>query len=229
MLMQSFPRYLIALVVSFLLALQLQAQTKPSRKDSITRYVPEHFHRFALNLDNRNSFVGEEGISLLGVKAEYSIHHRWRVGLGYHFMLSPVTIDYTYQNQDYSARLSFWYVSAYLERVLIHRKRFELSVPLTYSLGAAPLISRNTFPGEVSGSHDLLMLSEICLSGYYKIFNWIGPGLSIGYRFMLNHNALINDDFNAPVYAVRVQIFLGPLYHDLFPDGLKKEKEKEEE
>jgi hypothetical protein len=225
--MQIFRTCSLVAAVYCLLGIHAEAQTKPSRKDSITRYVPEHFHHFALNLDNHNSFVGEEGISILGIKAEYSIHHRWRVGLGYHFLLSPLTIEYTYQNQDQSAKLSFWYVSAYLERVLIHRKQFELSIPLTYSVGPAPNISQNTLHGEMTGSHDLLQFSEICLSGYYKVSDWIGPGLSVGYRFMLHHNALINDDFNAPVYAVRVQIFLGPLYRDLFPDGLKKEKEKE--
>jgi hypothetical protein len=42
---------------------------------------------------------------------------------------------------------------------------------------------------------------------------------------MLNANTEVKNRFDAPVYVLRVQIFLDPLYHDLFPKGIGKKKE----
>ena len=191
-------------------------------RDSVVHYRPEKFHRYVVNIDNRNSFAGGKAISIIGLKAGISIHHRVRLGLGYHQLLSPVRINYTIQNQNDYEKITFWYVSAYAEYVIIHRKRFEVSAPLAYGLGGAPVVTHNSLLAGSAGANNLLQLAEISLNGYYKIFNWIGPGAGFGYRFMLGSNSQVSKVFDAPVYVFRIQIFLDPLYHDLFPSGLRK-------
>jgi len=188
--------------------------------DTLVVYRPEKFHKFVINLNNRNSFLGPDPISVYGVKAAITVHHRWRFGLGYHQLLTPQVIHFSYENKPYEARLSFWYASVYAEWVIIHRKIFEISAPLVYAIGAAPVLGVSDGSQAPFSGHSNMQLAELSVNGYYKIFNWIGPGIGVGYRMMLNGNDFVRQNFSAPVFVLRVQIFLDPLYHDLFPHGI---------
>jgi hypothetical protein len=192
------------------------------RQDTITRYTPNQFQRYQLSLDNRYSIIGDNVINLFGIKAGYSIHDRWRLGGGYYQLLTPANISFDLKSQEYQARLSFWYASVYLEGVLIHRKRYEISVPLIFAIGNKPIIHSTNCPYPLVQSENKVGLLELSLTGYYKIFNWIGPGLGFGYRYMVNSNEFLQTNFNGPIFIARIQIFLDPLYVDLFPDGISK-------
>jgi hypothetical protein len=142
-------RLILVVSLSFLFSSPLYSQGK-LKNDSVVVYRPEKFHKYVINIDNRNSFIGGETISILGIKTGISVHHRWRFGLGYHQILFPVSIDYTYQSQVYKAKLSFWYLSTYAEWVIIHRKQYELSAPLTYGVGGAPISKYSSTSGAFS-------------------------------------------------------------------------------
>ncbi|MFI5150886.1 MAG: hypothetical protein ACHQRM_14210 [Bacteroidia bacterium] len=196
------------------------------KQDTITRYTPNQFQRYQLGLDNRYSIIGDNIINVFGVKAGYAIHDRWRVGVGYYQLLSPAAITFDMKNQEYQARFSFWYASAFVEGVLIHRKRYEISIPLIFAVGERPYIKTTNCPYLLNPAEKTVQLLEISLTGYYKILNWMGPGIGIGYRYMLNQNEFLQSNFNAPVFIARIQIFLDPLYVDLFPDGISRKKKK---
>jgi hypothetical protein len=217
------PRNILAILYLLFLTGRCLAQVSG---DSTVVYRPEKFHRYILSFDNRFSMFGPKLVGLSGMKAGYSVHHRFRFGVGFYLMIQPQDIVYSDQNQDYHARLSFWYASIYAEYVVVHHKRFEVSIPLMYIVGASPLLSApgNNLPKDESLS--AMQLMELSLNGYYKIFNWIGPGLGVGYRVLLKGNEFVENNFTGPVFMLRLQVFLNPLYRDLFPNGMGRKKEK---
>jgi hypothetical protein len=58
---------------------------------------------------------------------------------------------------------------------------------------------------------------EASLVGHYKILKWIGIGSGLGFQLMLKDNPAIMENFNTPVYSIKIKIFLGDIYRSVFP------------
>ncbi len=220
-------RIFLRLLVLVQLGLQLLSSGLSAQVhgDSLVVYRPEKFHKYEVNLDNRNSFLGPDPISLYGLKAGITVRHRWRFGVCYHQLLQPQNINFTWLNQSYQAKLGFYYGGVFAEWICLHRKFLEVSIPVSYEIGMAPILSSNGMALPESSKYTDLQLAEITVNGYYKIFDWIGPGIGTGYRFMLNGNDFIKRNFSAPIFVIKIQIFLDPLYYDLFPKGIRPKEE----
>lgn len=216
-------------ILAFILILLFagaKAQEHASLPDtsSAAKHKPKNSYDYVLNLDNRYSFITQNVVNIFGLKAGIEINEKWRFGLGYYNILFPLNVNYRYQGNLYPAKLSFWYVSLFAERVIVHRKKYELSIPFSYGIGTSDVIRIQSAYNGPAISTRKLTLVELSFVGYYKLANWIGPGVGVGYRLRMNSNPRRETAFNAPIYIVRVQIFLDELYDDLFPHGIRHRK-----
>ena len=64
----------------------------------------------------------------------------------------------------------------------------------------------------------LLLLYEPTLSGQYKVFDWLGGGLDVGFRFALHKNKNIEERLTFPTYSLKLLIYWGVLYNNVFPN-----------
>jgi hypothetical protein len=62
------------------------------------------------------------------------------------------------------------------------------------------------------------MLYEPGVSIEYAIFNWLGLGGHVGYRFMIKNNPYVDQNFNSPMYAFGINIYWDELYKMTFPN-----------
>jgi hypothetical protein len=211
--------------ILFCLLVQAEAPAQELVKGADTSAMllnkPDNRYAYVINLDNRYSFVNGNVINMFGLKAGIELNHKWRFGLGYYNYIFPIKVSYSYQNTNYPAKLTFWYLSVYAERVLVHKKKYEISLP--FALGAGTSNVMRTLPNMAGPTYGrrTTTLAEISVNGYYKLANWIGPGIGIGYRSRINSTQALRKAFDVPIYILRVQIFLDVLYVDLFPQGIR--------
>ena len=104
----------------------------------------------------------------------------------------------------------------FIEYVFFRNKRWEFSIPLQIGIG-------NTHYEYHYGDHkfrnnwSVIINYEASISGHYKILKWFGVGAGIGYQLMLKDNPAIKENFNTPVYSIKLKIFLGDIYKSVFP------------
>jgi hypothetical protein len=188
--MKAFSRSCTLVFFVLVFICSAKAQVKG---DTLVIYRPEKFNRFVLNLDNRTSLLNGKIFSLIGLKAGISIHHRWRLGTSYHQLLVPTEVSYSNRGLNYTRKLSLWYGGVFVEWVILHRKQYEISMPLSYGLGHLQSIPLNHTQSTSTAFTEVMQVAELTLSGYFKLANWMGPGFGFGYRALLSDNSQPNN------------------------------------
>ena len=174
--------------------------------------------RFVFNLDARYTLFDKEPVRVSGLKGGIEWHHKLRTGVGYYFLSSPIIINHPALSPDQLAtetRLKFRYGAVYGEYVLLKNEKWELSTPL--QLGHGKLFSEQRgLSGETLNKETRsLWLMEPSVAGHYKIYNWVGVGAGAGYRYLLSHAAPETNSLNAPVYYIKVKLFVGEIYRQI--------------
>ncbi len=180
--------------------------------------------KFIFSFDARRSFVNNQNAKLSGFKFGLEFDNRIRLGLGIYDLSSPFfrSIPYTDSTGEVDTahtRLKFGYISPYIEYVLFQNDRWEFSIPLQLGAGSIALEAIDS-SGLVFDERPLGIL-ELSITGHYKVFQWIGIGSGVGYRFAFNKEQVVRKSLSSPVYMIKVKVFLGYVYRQIFP---KKEK-----
>ena len=212
-------RFSVHLILSFFLCLPLftQAQLYDSLRSSLTMKRTIHF-----KFDSRNSFISSRRAQIWGVKLGADFGKKLRLGFGYNFLDSDFSKDLYYASSSgydtISRKLKIHYACAYIEYVFYRQKRWEFTIPVQFSLGK--IWYNYSFKGveNLRSPKHLLVLYEPSLSGQYKIFNWLGVGLGLGFRYALIKNKFIEEKLTSPVYVFKILIYWGELYKKAFPN-----------
>ncbi len=172
------------------------------------------------SFDSRNSFVRKDRAKIFGFKLGKEVigKHRW--GIGFYSLadrdsLHRKIIVHKGRPEEYRTRglLKFSYIAFFYDRIIFSNKRWEFSSPWQFGIGGSQVhyISRkdSSIQAQDTGS---MFLIEPTLSGQYKPLYWLGLGIGVGYRVAFIDRNVLNEDFNSPIYALRVKVFLGEIY-----------------
>jgi len=126
--------------------------------------------------------------------------------------------------------IDFSYINIFGEYIILNNQRWEFSFPLILDGGATTVSSRsNEQDAFVSNRTVRLTVTQISAVGYYKIWKWLGLGVSIGYRNVTYKDQndpqlseIVTTVFDGPPWAIKTKIYVGALWRAL----LKKKASK---
>ncbi|HIA06213.1 MAG TPA: hypothetical protein EYN71_05855 [Flavobacteriales bacterium] len=203
----------VGFLALFLLPLSATAQFMDDIQASMDKKP-----RIIFNVEPRKSFIDNSNVTVLGLKIVVEFDKRIRIGGGFNALTSGHSsnldkVIYAENGIDTMdiAVLNFNYWCYFVEYVLICKPRWEISCPIQVGIGS----SHYEYTGENNGLQELqkgaVILLETAVTGHYKIIKWAGIGVGVGYRFMLQNNKGLNQQFNSPIYIFTAKIFLGPI------------------
>jgi hypothetical protein len=176
----------------------------------------------AASFDSRNSFISSSRAHIWGVKVGVEFADKLQGGIGYNRHDKNLEKEIIFPDQsgnptEVKAFLHLSYFSFYIRYTYYKTKHWKFSI-MPYQLGFGNSKYKYEYEGKefVSGKR-FVIIYEPGISVSYKIFQWLGAGGDIGYRFMLRNNPAIPENFNSPVYSFYSIIYWGELYKKILP------------
>ena len=209
-------RFIIATLTLALHLTTASAQNKDTALTDTTETVPLIKTTFVFSFDARRSAIRNQKAKIGGIKIGLDFKNKIRAGLGFYGWTGPfkdtIIINEETPDQDtVLAGIAFNYVSPYLEYIIYQNKKVELSMPIQFGFGDVRVDYENK-----NGEIETLIKKSVgvfvvSLTGYYKFFTLLGIGGGEGYRNILTKEKIIKKTFNAPIYIVKIRIFMGPI------------------
>jgi hypothetical protein len=174
---------------------------------------------FFLQFDKYNSIVTGSRANATGIKTGLDFNKKIRLGIGYFFLTPDVVEKRVLDRGDtVRAQLKSNYFTIGAEYVLLNKNPWQVSVPAHLGFGKSFFI----YPDAISGKDERIasnsiILFEPAITGHYKVIKWVGVGFGVGYRIMLKNNPEVQDNFNSPLYVLRLKIFFDEIYYSVFP------------
>lgn len=183
--------------------------------------------KFFLQFDSYNSIVTGSKANAPGIKIGLDYGKKIRFGVGY-FKLNTDVVEKFYnlkgEGDTVRAELSSHYFTVGAEYVLFRKGPWQISVPAHIGLGSSYFQYPDSVYGEQKIHRKGIVLFEPAITGHYKIIKWVGVGFGVGYRLMLKNNPEVDDNFNSPLYVIRLKIFFDEIYKSIFKPEKKKDK-----
>ncbi len=193
--------------------------TKSQILDSLKEYF-KHKPEITFRFDTKTSFISSRSVSIWGANLGLDFNKKLKTGLGYYFLHSPYNkkILVPIENKDtiVNANLIFNYGGVFFEYVFYATNKWEMCFPLHFGFGESKY-RYHRLNRTIDEGHRFLVLYEANISAQYKLVYWLGVGFGIGYRLMLINDNVMDENFNAPIYALKINIFFGDLYKKHFP------------
>ena len=171
--------------------------------------------RFVFNLDARYTLLDNEPVRVSGLKSGVEWCNKYRTGVGFYFLSSPLVTRFPALSPDQPAtetRLKFRYAAVYGEYVVLKNEKWEISLPMQAGYGKM-FSEQHTTNGKLLNTETQpIWLVEPSVAGHYKIYNWVGIGAGVGYRQLLGQTNQEANHLNAPIYYIKAKLFLGDLY-----------------
>ena len=174
--------------------------------------------KFLFKFDSRNSFVSNQRARIFGWKIGADFNGKFRIGGGFNSLSgrhSPFfdRVVFAANNKDtlYVARLSFNYISYFVDYVFFANKKWEFSIPIQMGIGSSYYSYTADSIGEQQIDRGGIILYEPAITGQYKFTKWFGLGFGAGFRLMLVNNKAIDNKFNSPIYIFKAKVFLAEI------------------
>ena len=216
------PLAFLFLIFLYLLQLKTVAQPTIDTMKWCLQQKPQPFGK----LDTRHSFIYNNRVKIIGIKAGLNYGNRLHFGIGYNQLYFPskkLNKQIYYTNTDGAqdsvmAKLKLFYFSIHAEYIFHKNNRWQLSMPLQIGIGKTCYKYRLENTKYKIGEH-VNFVYEPAISIEYKVVKWLGIGADVGFRFMLTRNREINQKFNSPVYAFKLLIYYDEVFKTLFPNS----------
>ena len=168
---------------------------------------PVYFFKF----DTRNSFISARRAVFSGVKFGFKYDNSLIVGLGVSFLNTDIALKNTtlYTDASYeasSSKLSFYYISPFLEYVFYKDHKWEHAIPIQLGFGYSNFRFKNKSGLTMLLYSKPIILYEPAMTTEYKIFPWLALGGGLGYRLLLINNKIYGKLFNSPIYLIKFNI-----------------------
>lgn len=207
----------VLLIAFFILSTTCNAQWA----DTINKILHGKIYP-AASFDSRNSFISSSRAHIWGIKIGVEFADKLQGGIGYNRHDKNLRKEIYFPDQNgitdsANAFLRLSYFSFYVRYTYYKTKHWKFSI-MPYQLGFGN--SRYTYENKgenfVTGKR-FVIIYEPGISVSYKVFQWLGAGADIGYRFMLRNNPAIPENFNSPIYSFYSIIYWGELYKKILP------------
>ena len=166
--------------------------------------------RLIANLDSRNAFISSNGVRVLGFKVGLLYGDKLAFGIGYNQLSSTYRNTIIYEGEESRVKLAYWYLSPYLEYTFYRDNKWELSIPVQIGIGESyyKLVDQQ----DKAIYNKLVISYEPAISFQYRILNYFGVGMGVGYRLMVIPNRELEERFTSPVYMLKFKVYFEDLY-----------------
>lgn len=175
--------------------------------------------KFTAGFDTKRSFISNRDVSIFGVRVGLDFDRKIRMGFGTYFLSTPFfrRTEVVFPGaggavDTIPAKLNFSYFAYFIEYVLFYSKRWEVGVPFYVGVGE---VNFREIPGFRPRP---VLIGQAVLRADYKILPFIGLSGGVGYRAIMAGNALIEENFNSPVYVFGVKLWLDWFLKKAWPD-----------
>ena len=186
--------------------------------------VPVRIPRLGLSisLDNRNSFVQESAVRIVGLNVGVVPRGKhYRLGVGAYTLRRSYADLYTYSGKGKNQKLKdtltpaldLTYFTPNFTYTFFQRRYFELSVPLDVGLGRSHYTITDEKGKVTTDNKGLFIPAEIGLGVLLKPTRWVGISGAAGYRVSLKEIDY-KEDFDGWYYSYRLNLFVGNIWHD---------------
>ena len=176
--------------------------------------------------DARNSFITNDLAKIRGVRLGVSYNKRTRVGVSYNWMdadfVQDRVVEYADSTYTYPARLSFVFVSPFIEHAFWKRKHLEVEIPVRLGIGTSGYRYTDRYDKVLRYNFRTVLVYEPGMVITYRFLRYLGLSAGFGFRLMLISNRALPERFTSPVYSLGVRTYLGDLWNDIKP---KKKKD----
>ena len=208
---------MIKLIILFIiLSFNLYSQQLDSLK-SVFLYKPKP----SLRLDTKNAFVSNTSVVIRGVQVGAEFNKKVILGIGLYTLWSDInrTLEIQEKTKKYlvDSKLSYTFYGLFAEYTFYNTEKWEFTIPIQLGLGTANYFyTKNNDNTIVYTKNHFILSYDTNISGIYKFVYWFGAGVGVGYRLILYDDNLQEDNFNSPIYLLRISIPLGEIYNRHF-------------
>ncbi len=164
-----------------------------------------------VKLDNRFSFIQDNDVRTLGVKVGLSFNRKFKLGVGYNWMVNSVGYDFQDEAIAGPVNLEYFYYSPYVEYTFYNSRRWEFSLATQLGFGEASYQFTNTDGVDIKLEESLMLSYEPAMLIDYKIIRWFGIGTGVGYRLIYYQSEGVNENYSSPEYVVKIKVYLGEI------------------
>ena len=179
--------------------------------------------KFFITLASFNTFIDGQYANIGGVRTGLNYNQRIRFGVGFfnltnNAVVTSINIKENDLNYYTSGQLYFHFISISTEYFFYNKYPWQCAVmPLHLGFGRAKYgyINRPERKKSYTKSESILLYQPE-VSAQYSVFEWLGVGVSTGYRFTLLRSRKEVKDLNAPTFSFDIRLFLDEIYKLLF-------------
>lgn len=216
----------------------LNAQTQQSYSDTLHAQLhrdSSHIFRYRkvrplVSYDQRNSFIHDAPVNLVGVQAGVLLHERHSLGIGLYNITAKSSYAKTTLNDtkvSYNRTLSLNYLTIFYEYAFIDRRWWTVGIPVEIGLGNFKIDYKNTQTGASAKGYPYkggIIPFGLGLDITFNVLPWLGLNGMGGYRWVADKNPKLN--FNGAFYSFGVQVAVGELYRKMKFHFMKKKAKK---
>lgn len=169
--------------------------------------------------------MANELIQIMGMRIGAEIRERHRFGFGVYRLSNrtPVSIPVrvpAIEGQpahETDASLDFRYAGVFYEYVFFENYNWEWAAGMNYGVGTSD-ISFLTPEGRLRVRNGNFALLEPTIGTTYTFsrVRWLGLGAGLGYRHLVAKDSNVRLQTDAPIYILKVKIFLGEAIRSAF-------------
>lgn len=172
--------------------------------------------KFEFRFDSRNSFINQNGVRVIGVKAGIQFDKKLSFGLGYNQLWSKIKKEISVDNNIYQGTIGYYYFSPYVEYAFYKDEKWQLSIPVQFGLGESFYTYRIAEKRKVL-ARKFVFSYEPAIAFEYRFLDYFGAGMGVGYRLMIASNKELDEQFTSPVYIFKLKIYFERLWEDIKP------------
>lgn len=198
-------------IVFFLFSIQNSYAQPGSLTDSL-KLVLSSKPTWYGGINSRGSFISGKPVNVRSAFVGLNYSNKLRMGLGYHWMSTDFTKLINNTENTLLYELKFNYISLDFAYVFYEKNNWEVSIPVNLGIGRT-VYRHPRLPDKTTSR--AIILYEPAMVVEYKLFKYLGVAGGIGFRLMLKNNPLIDEQFNSPIYILRLKINFSEIYKDL--------------
>ena len=170
--------------------------------DSISKSIKQK-PTFFIKIDARGSFISNRHVRLSGIKGGLNFNNKLKAGIGYNWLKTNYQPLYNGENVDLKSN-NF---SSFVDYIFYDHKNVEFNANVQLGFGNLYYEFDNQ-----RIANTFAMFYEQSIAAEYRIINYFGVGLGVGYRFVLFNKKEINENLSSPVYIAKFKLYFGEIY-----------------
>lgn len=174
--------------------------------------------KFSLRFDTRNSFISNKAAKIRGIKFGLDYGKDVTVGMSFNWLDKKfsTTKEVKVGADTLEANLDFGYLGFYFEYTFFRTEHWEISIPVQLGFGSTYFAYKDGNDKQKRLSQKPIIVYEPSMTADYRFWRYLGVGAGVGYRLMLVNNKDIEGNFNSPIYVLKLKVYLGDIYKDVF-------------